>query len=182
MKYIKEFFFLNLNQYENISIPFPIGMVSIALTLIMCLAAIYYYYYKNYTCTLLRALKRHEAKDEESAKTLKELRLHTSSPIKRALTRQGRLSFLVKEACKKELTYEEYLKLGKKSRRTEKTDFEKARFYLSNDKKDIAASEIEKCPSLLTPVLTCVIAITALLLMFFFLEPLLEVINKSAGK
>ena len=182
MKYIKEFFFLNLNQYENISTPFPIGMVSIALAIFMCIGAVYYYYYKNYTCALLRALKRHEAKDEESAKTLKELRLHTSYSIKRALLKQGKLSSLVKEVGKKQMSYEEYLKLGKKARKPEKADFEKARYYIPNDKKDIAASEIEKCPSLLTPILTCVIAITALLLLFFFLDPLLELINKSAGK
>ncbi len=183
MKYIKEFFFLNLNQYENITIPFPIGMVSIALAIVMCFGAIYYYYYKNYTCEFLGALKRHEALDEESAKTLRELRLHNNSSIKRALQKQGRLASFIKEVGKSELTYEEYLKSSKKrGYRPEKIDFANARFYLAEDKKDITATELEKRPTLLTPIITCIIAVILLVVLFFFLAPLLDVINKSVTK
>ncbi len=183
MKYIKEFFFLNLKEYENIAVPVPIGMVSIALTVVMCLAAFYYYYYKNYTCELLRALKRHEATSEESAKTLAELRLGDRKSIKRALMRQTSLSKMVKEVGRVELTYEEYVEKSKKrGYRGEKIDFSTAKFYLSPEEKDIAATQIEKCPTLLMPILTSVIALITLCLLFLFLEPLLVVINNWAGK
>ncbi len=183
MKYIKEFFFLNLNQYENIAIPFPIGMVAIALSVLMCVFAFYYYYYKNYTCDLLRALRRHEATSEESAKTLRELRLHNSSSIKRALQKNGPLLSLVKEVGKVSPTYEEYVKRSKKrGYKPEKTDFAKARFYLNPEKKDVVSLQIEKCPTILTPIITTVIAVILLVALFLFLAPLLEVINKAATK
>ena len=69
MSFIKDFFLLNLSQFENFGIYFPIGAIITSFALALCITVFAVNYHKRYTATLLTQLIRHEAYDEASAKT-----------------------------------------------------------------------------------------------------------------
>lgn len=180
MRYLKEFFLLNLSEYKNMELVFPIGAVITILTVLMIGASIYYYYYKSYTATLIRALERHEAYDEGSAVTLKVLRLDSSRSIRRALVRGGKLTSIVRQAGKKPQSYEEYVEsLKDKKLKKEKTDFSNARFYIDAEKRDIARSQIVTRPSILTPVVSCAVIIIIFVLLLIFLPSILSLLDEA---
>ena len=105
MNSIKDFFFLNLNQYENFAINFPIGMLLIAMTAVLCASTFIINYQKYYTLAILKQLTRHKATDEKSAKTLAELRLEKSFGLKYSLERSNSLKSMVKRVGEKTPTY-----------------------------------------------------------------------------
>ena len=89
---LKDFFLLNLNDYSNINIVFPIGIFFTAITVALCIFAFIYSYRRVCTVTLLKQLIRHGANDENNAKTLFSMHIKEGIVIKKLLSsRQGQL-------------------------------------------------------------------------------------------
>lgn len=180
MEFIKDFFFLNFSQYENIGIYFPIGIFLILMCAITSASVFFITYYKKYTSSLYSQLLRHNALSEESAKTLTELRLDKSYAIRSALSRSnGQLTYIVKRAGEEKPSYEEYIKsLKKKGSSKSKIDFAEARFYIDPEKINQAKKLLEKGePTWLGAGIISLISVGILLLCAEFLPDLLSFLN-----
>ena len=182
MDFIKDFFTLNLNQFKNFGISFPIGAILTSFALALCTAVFIINYHKRYTLSLLTQLIRHEAIDAASAKTLKALRINAGFGIRSALSRKGQLTYMVRRVGESSQTYEEYLAASKKrGYRDEKIDFDNATFYLDPEHSDRAKRLIETTNSeWWRPALMAAIIIGIWILAILFLPDLLETINASA--
>ena len=69
-RYILEYFWLNLKDYENIGLDLPIGMILMGLAVALCVSVFYINARKRSALNIITALLRHEAIDEECAKSL----------------------------------------------------------------------------------------------------------------
>jgi len=181
MKLIKDFFRLNLNDYEGFEIAFPIGAFIFAVAVATVAAVFAMTYYKRTNTALYKQLLRHGAIEEEKAKTLKELRLLDSRAVKSALSRSGQLTHIVKRAGETPLTYEEYVASAKKGGyKTQKIDFETAKFYIAPDKTDVAKKTVYGANhAWWKPVAISVGIIAVLVLLMIFLPDVLAKISKS---
>lgn len=181
MNFIKEFFILNLNDYENIPFYFPVGLLITLLTVAMCVAVFVINYRNGYTCAMIKQLLRHGATDENGAKTLKELRLDNIYGLKGALSRSGRLTYIVKRVGDVKPSYEEFMANRKKrGYKEEGIDFSEARFYIAEEQLDRAKGILEKSgASIWKPIILSVIFIAAWVILALFLPDLLEYINSS---
>ena len=61
MKFLKDFFFLNLSDYENFKVSFPIGAFLIAVCIASCAAVFAMTYYKRTNNAICKQLVRHGA-------------------------------------------------------------------------------------------------------------------------
>ena len=181
MKLIKDFFFLNLSNYENIKFPFPIGMFLVFLTAAMCAMCFIMNYTKSHTTSLLKQLMRHKAFDEDSAKTLAELRLPRSLALRLALSQSGQIAYMVHRAGYVKPTYEDYVTASrKKGYKSAKIDFATERFYLDVEKIGRAKKIVETDKtSIIKPILFSVLFIGILIGLMFSLPEILEAVNSS---
>ena len=177
MKILKEFFFLNLIQFENIGIYFPLGVFLILACAVACCSVIFFTYHKIYTRLIYKKLLRHNAVGEENAKTLRELKIDDSFAIRSLLSRpNGQLTYIVKRAGEEKISYEEYMQKSKKVE--EKIDFSTAGFYIPGDKTDMAKKLLEGSePSWIKAAIVCVFFIGLLVLAVFTAYDLLYWIN-----
>lgn len=142
--YIENYLSVNLADYENIGIDLEISKLLLLILIGLCISFFVIDWHRGYMLTAIKKLFRHEALDEESAKTLSELGLDRSWSVKWALSHDTRLSKIVKVAGAVEYTYEEYVALMKeKKKRHEKEELDKpdlstAKFYISSKKLDEA--------------------------------------------
>lgn len=180
MKTIKDFFFLNLNNYDNLKISFPIGAFLIAVALASCAAVFAMTFYERTNASICKQLMRHNAIDGEKGKTLKELRLDTRA-VRAALSRSGQITHIVKRVGESAPTYEEYVEnMKKKGYKPEKIDFETARFYIAADKIDTAKKILYRTNhQWWKPAAISVGIIAVLVLLMIFLPDILSSINKS---
>ena len=185
MDQIKNFFLLNLNNYDNINIDFPIGAFLIAITLSFCVASFVINDYKSKTAALIKQLSRHGAKSEETAKTFSELRIKNTLTVRRALMGSGQFKNIVKRVGEKKESYEEYIERTKsknKNKREEKIDFATARFYIDPEFENRAKRIYESDNSgILRPILISVMLVAILICLVIFLPELLTMINNSAN-
>ena len=182
MGFIKDFLFLNFNQYENIAINFPVGAVILFLAVSASLLAFYLHFAGSKSYSMYKQLFRHEAFDEGSAKTLSELRLDTSRLLRFLLSSKGELTRLVKRVGEKKLTYEEYIASAKKKEKEEKINFSEARFYICAEGKEKAKSILATSPpSIYKPIFVTAVFALILVLSVLFLPDLLAAINNSVG-
>jgi hypothetical protein len=182
---LKDFFLLNLNDYSNINIVFPIGIFFTAITAALCIFVFIYAYRRVVTVTLLKQLLRHEANDETRAKTLYSMHIKEGIVIKNLLSsRQGQLNSIVCRKGDVEMTYEQYLIASKrKGYKEEKIDFSTAEFYIPEDKLDTAKKIVEgESPSMLKASLMAVLLFVVLLCISITLPQLLEYINSAIAK
>ena len=182
---IKDFFFLNLKEYSNINIDFPIGIFFIVLSLAICISCFIINYNKMYTVSILKQMIRRECIDEENAKTLAELNIKNSFFIRFLLKKEyGQLSKIIKEQGKAELTYEEYLALTKKKGyKKEKINFDTAKFYISKEEADKAKLIVDTdSSSHLKPILVSVMVLALLICFAILIPELLNLINDSLGQ
>jgi len=184
MKFIKDFFLLNLSQFENFGIDFPIGAIITSFLLALCIAVFIVNYHKRYTTTLLKQLIRHEAYDEARAKTLSELRINASLGIRLALSRKGQLTYMVKRVGEKNQTYEEYIETSKKKGyKDEKINFDEARFHLDSERIDRAKRLVGSTNTeWWRPALMAIFIIAIWVIVALFLPNLLEALNNMAEK
>ena len=178
---LKDFFFLNLDKYENFKVSFPIGMIIFATALASCVAVFAMTFYKRTNSAICRSLMRHGATEEDKAKTLKELRLSDSRAIKSALSKSGQITSIVKRAGERRPSYEEYVaSMKKKGFKPEKIDFETAKFYIAPDKADSAKKIVYGADHpWWKPIAISVGIIAVLVLLMIFLPDILTSINNS---
>ncbi len=183
MKFIKDFFLLDLSQFENIAIYLPIGVIFTSLALALCVAVFIINYHKRYTTQLLTQLIRHEALDEQGAKTLGALRLDKLFGLKSALSRKGQLTYMVRRVGETQQTYEEYLAVSKKrGYKEEKINFDEARFYIDPERADRAKRLVETTNTeWWRPTLMAVFIIAIWVIMALSLPELLEWLNEAAA-
>lgn len=178
---LKDFFFLNLSDYKNFKISFPIGVFLIAAALASCAAVFAMTYYKRTNFAICKQLMRHGATEESKAKTLKELRLFGSRAVKSALSRSGQITHIVKRAGESIPTYEEYVEnMKKKGYKPDKIDFDTAKFYISPEKTDAAKKILYSASHpWWKPAAISVGIVAVLVLLMIFLPDILSSINKS---
>ena len=183
MNSIKDFFFLNLNQYENFAVSFPVGIFLIFITVALCAASFIVNYQKHYTLAILKQLTRHNATDEKSAKTLGEVHLEKSFGLKYSLQRSNSMKSMVKRVGEKIPTYEEFVENSKKKGyKEEKIDFESARFYIdAGAQEKIQRIMQEPAPAWWRPVLMSLFFISLAVIIGVFLPELLSWINNTVA-
>ena len=82
---VKEYLSVNLNDYKNIGINFEINKFILFCAIALCVVAFYVNYKRSLMVNTVKQLLRKNAIDEESAKTLVELKLDSSRGIKKAI-------------------------------------------------------------------------------------------------
>ncbi len=179
MGFLKEFFFLNLSDYENIKISFPLGIFVLLLTVVMIAAVFVITHQRIGVTELLRQLIRREATSDACAKTLDELGISNSLSVKFAFLSGGQIRKMVKIAGREEKTYEEYVAASKKRGfKEEKIDFSTARFYIDEEmieKGKRIVSEGEN--SYIKPIIISVVLLALFFVFAAFSDEILEVVN-----
>ena len=182
MDFIKDFFLLNFNQFENIGFSFPIGIFLTSMAAALCAAVFIINYHKRYTCSLLKQLLRHESLDEQRAKTLVALKLDKTLGLKSALSRKGQLTYMVRRVGETTQTYDEYIAASKKrGHKDEKIDFKKACFYIDPERIDRAKRLVETTNTeWWRPALMAVFIVAIWVIMALFSPQLLQSLNEAA--
>ena len=181
LEYIEKFVLLNLNEYPNININFPIGIFLIAMSLAICIACFILNYDKMYSVIILKQLIRREATSEESAKTIKELNIDNSFFIKFLLKKEsGRLASIVKKQGEVKMTYEEYMsKVKEKGYKKEKLDFSTAKFYIPAEQMDTAKMIVATdTSSHIKPILLTIMIIALMICIAVLFPSLLDYVNR----
>ena len=179
MKFLKDFFFLNLSDYENLKVSFPIGAFIIAVCIASCAAVFAMTYYKRTNNAICKQLMRHGAIGEEKAKTLKDLRLSDSRAVKSALSKSGQITYIVKRVGESAETYEQYIEnMKKRGYKPEKIDFESAKFYIAEERVDDAKKIVYAANHpWWKPAMISVGLVAVLILLALFLPDILAKIN-----
>ncbi len=178
MNFYEKYFLINLRDYPNLGINFEINKILLFLAIGVILAAAAVNYRRAGTALVLKGLLRHGAKDEESAKSLADMKI-TSLGARMSLNGAGRLANIVKRVGAQSYTYEEYKALTKKrGYKEEKTDFATAKFYIAEDKLDEAKRIFERSDSsVIHTVLFCVFIVSIYICLLFAMPGLLEFFN-----
>lgn len=181
--FYERYFLINLSDYPNIGINLPITQIIFGLVIGAIIGSIIINLLRSGTHSVVKALIRYEARDEESARTLDEMRINTFS-VRAALSSGGRLMKLISWVGKKEYTYEEYVALQKeKGFRDEKPDHRTSRLYLTAPDSDEVKSIFEKSgASLLHTVLFSVFLVAIFLCLTFLMPEILSFINDLLAK
>ena len=159
LEILKKYFEINLDNYKNINFSLEINKVILGACFVMMIGIIYLGVYRKNTRLMVMQLTRHGAKNEESAKTLKELRLADSRGIKKLLSKHNILSMTVARVGEQKYDYETYVAMSKKERKAaEKIDFDTARFYIKEEETNRAGFIIERYDVTVTKtVLSCLL-------------------------
>lgn len=176
--FYKKYFLINLNSYPNISIDLEINVL-LFYFLIGILAAIIFVNYKHAkTQDILKALTRHKAFCEESAKTLSELGIDTSA-MRRMLNGEGQLAKTVARVGEKSYTYDEYIaETKKKGYKEEKIDFSSAKFFIRESRKDSAIKIVNTGNySPLNTTLLCLFIVAIYICIALLMPAILSFIN-----
>lgn len=208
--FYEEVFSLNMEDFRNIGVDFPINKILFCVMLGICLGMIVSAYHKRYMYITVKQLMRHEARSEQTAKTLAELGLSKSFAVRRAIASGGQLSRIVGRVGEQLHTYEEYLenekqiKAEKKEQRRaffkkntsnsqeqisstqsilkEAVDLDTAKFYIREEMQD-RASRIFSGAGVCwwRTALACVLVVFAFLFLMICMPSLLTLINGWLG-
>ena len=165
MEFLKTCFSINLNEYENIGIDLEINKV-LAITFAVFITGIILYnsYRRNINLTLSQLI-RHGARNEESAKTLKDLRLDEVAAVRRMLRGNNLLTKLVARA-------------GDGKSETLDDDLLKARFYIKEEKYLLAESmSTRRDASVPSTVMACIFTAIVCVCIIACMPGILNVIN-----
>lgn len=180
---LRDILFLNAQDYLDTASSIPINIIVMIIALTLCASSFFINYHKTYTVRIIRALLRKDATGEETAKTLSELRLADSSAVRRALSRSGQLTGIVKRAGYVEPTYEEYKARVKEKKKDDKIDFATERFFIPADKIERAKLIKEKeNPTLLRTVLVCLFIIALSVCVMMLMPSILTLISNNISK
>lgn len=156
---LKKYFEINLDNYKNINFSLEINKVILGAYIVMVIGIIYLSVFRKNTRLMVMQLTRHGAKNEDSAKTLKELRLADSRGVKKLLAKNNLLTKTVARVGAQQYDYETYVAMSKKERKAaEKIDFDTARFYIKEEETNRAGFIIERYDVTVTKtVLSCLL-------------------------
>ena len=178
----KDLILLNAKDYLNIASDVYINIIMLIIAAVLCLASFWINHHKTYTVAIIKQLLRHDATSEEKAKTLSELRLADFKSLKRALSRRGQLTAIIKRAGYVEPTYEEYAaELKKKKHKDEKIDFQISRFFIPQAALEKAKRIKEReNPTLLRTALLCVLIVALCVCIMLLMPEILRLLAKGA--
>lgn len=180
---LRDIIFLNARDYLDTVSSIPINIIVLIIALTLCISSFFINYHKTYTVRIIRAILRKGATGENDAKTLAELHLDDSPSIKRALSRSGQLTRLVKRAGYVEPTYEEYKARMKEKKKDEKIDFATARFFIPEESLDRAKLIKEKeNPTVLRTLLVCILIIALSVCLMMLMPSILTLISNNISK
>ncbi len=180
---IKQFFSVNLKDYVNLGVDFEINKALIVLLVVLCMSFFYIHVKRKNMYYIVKQLSRHNAIDEDSAKTLGAIGLSDRLVIKWMLSGDGQLTRLVKRAGEITLSYEEYVTLEKEKKLTkEKIDFTEARFYLA----DVQDTRVQRILaryniSITRTIILCVFVVVLYFCIMLLMPELLMLINYLVG-
>ena len=175
---IKEYLSLNLNDYENININFEINKFILFCAIALCVVAFYVNYKRSLMVNIVKQLLRKNAIDEESAKTLVELKLDSSRGIKKAIFTSSQLRRLISIVGESRPTYEEYVAAQKAKKKIDSPDPTAVRIYIKVESLDRAKHIYNTCNiSIFNTLLACVLIIAFCTCLALVMPELLTVIN-----
>ena len=175
-----EYLFLNFKDYKNLGFNFPIGLILVFFAIAFPIAVFFINSKKNTVTFAVKQLVRHEAFDENSAKSLTTLRLSKIKRFKKMLLSGGELASMIKIVGYVKPSYEDYVKLKKENKKPEKINFDEIKIYLNSERKEKAytIAETEITP-IWKPILIAIAGILILALLFIFMPEILDFLNKS---
>jgi len=178
MDFIIDFLSLDLQSFDKFGTSFPVGIFLTLLLLALAVSTFFINYHKMQNTEILQKLLRKNATSADTALTLKELRIDRPS-IRQALTKGGKLTFIVKKQGDTPITYEEYMARKKKrGYKEEKTNFDTARFYIDPEQMKRAESEVyHGSSSWLQPIIITLILCGIWFLLAMFTDDILAFIN-----
>lgn len=181
MELYEKYFSINLKDYYNIGLDLEINKLLFAFLVALIVVTIAASVIKSTMYTVIKALIRHEARDEESAKTLAELGLN-SFRYKNALKSNAQLKRVVEISGQKKYTYDEYVKLSKEKGFKDEIDFSEAKIYIKEQEKTSASKILEmKKPSVVETVLLCLLITAIAACLMLFMPTILMTINNWLG-
>lgn len=166
---IEDYFFLNVNEYFD-GVNFPINLFIISISIGICIAIFFITAHNRYTYLITKQLLRHEARDEESAKTLSQMHISPSMMLKSALSRHGQLTLMVKRVLAEPAE--------EQKSQNEKIDFSTARFYLGAENIDRARRINEgTAPTYFHAILFSVMIIAIAVILSLFMPEILSLLS-----
>ena len=180
---ILKYVFLDLSDYKNLVVSFPIGLFLIFMTVAFTAAAFVINHRQNLISYCVRQLVRHEAVGEGNAKGLKELRLTNSKTLRKMILGNGQLAKYVKILGFTKPSYEEYMSKSPKERRTLYSfDLEGYKIYIPEDMKDGANKiALEKRSTALRPIILSIVFALISAILFISMPEILELLNDAVG-
>ena len=177
---VKEYLSLNLNDYENIGINFEINKFILLCAIAMCVVAFFVNYKRSLLAITVKQLLRHNATDEESAKTLDELGLAGSRGIRNAIFTSSQLRRMIAVVGECRPTYDEYVAAQKEKKKLETTDPLSVRIYIPAEAMDRAKHVYNTYNSSIPhTLLACVMYIALAVCLILVMPELLALINGS---
>lgn len=174
-----DYILLNTNQYDKIGLFLPVGMILLLLIPTLCAAVIFINARSAATSLLFSQLMRHSATSEESAKTLKELRLADKFMVKLLISSDSRTKSVVSIVGEKKIA-ENLSDAERREILEKKIDFETAKLYIKPDRLDYAKLASEKnVSSLWKTVAICAAIVLIVGVLFFTMPEILALINAS---
>ena len=179
MNFYEKYFLINLKDYPALGIDLEINKILLFLVIGAIFAAIFVGYRRAGVASVIRGLLRREAKSEESARTLDDLRANSLSVRLVLRASGGRLSKIISRVGAPKYTYEEYVALTKKRGfKEEKIDFKNAKFFIAEERTDEAKRIYERSESpLFHTVLFCVLLVAIYVCLLFAMPEILDFIN-----
>ena len=180
---LKKCFAINLSDYDNINFSLEINKVVLGACIALILGIVFLNLYRSNMRITVVQLTRHKARDEESAKTLRELGLANSRVIKKLLSGDNTLTKVVARVGALEYDYETYKAMDKKERlEAERIDFENARFYISESGATRAAFIAERYTStLFGTILSCAFIAIICICIIVCMPGILDVVDGLLG-
>lgn len=183
-EFLNTYFNINLKDYPNLGVDFNVSIVMLFFFVGICIAAFFINHHRSYMATMVKQLFRHGAVMEDGAKTLSELGLMEIGSLKRALSRDGQLTKLVRRVGESKMSYEEYIRLKKEKNlpREEKIDFTAARFFVDPENSERAKRFYENNnSSVLKTALLCVLILAVYFCLMLVMPSILSLLNGIMG-
>ena len=176
-------FDLNLTEYKNIGINLDVSKLLALIFVIMCVITFVINWHRGYMYLAVKQIFRHGAFGEDKAMTLKALGLSGSRSVIGALKRDSRLCRIISRKGEKKYTYEEYMKLSKKSRKPDSFDIQTAEFFVREENLPLAKNVYDNySPSLLKTVFLCVLYLIIFVCLTIVAPQILEFIDGALAK
>ena len=141
--FYNDYLSINLEDYPNIGADFDIVKLIFVAAAAICIAFCAIDYHRKNIYLVVKQLMRHEAKDENGAKTLAEIGLSDNSAVKRALGESSQMKSVVSLVGDVKQSYDEYL-LAEEKYRAEKKALRAENKQRRKDGVKIEKRKIEK--------------------------------------
>ena len=176
----QDIIFLNAKDYLGTVCNIHINLILCAIALALSVASFFINHHKTYNLAIIKALLRKEATTDDTAKTLAEIRLSDSWFLRRALSRNGQLTKIVKRVGAPEYTYDDYMALTNEEKKGERIDFSTARFFIPEANVERAKLIREKeNPTVFRTALLCLLIISVTVCLMLLMPAILNLISNN---